>query len=333
MEKRLRAGLIGCGFFGQIQAEAWLRIPEVQLVAACDTDLERARSVCQRAYASAASMLAGETLDFVDIATRPESHLELVRLAAQHGVHAICQKPMAPSWQEAVAMLECAKAAGIRLIIHENWRWQPWFRVAREIISRGDIGEPITYLFRLRRNDGRGPEAYPAQPYFRQMPRLLVFETLVHHLDTARFIFGEIEAVYGQMRRLNPRIAGEDQAIVVVTHEGGLPGLVEGHRFLDLAPDGPVMGEAVFEGQEGILRVAPTGDLWLGERCVWQNRVHQGYRGDSVWAAQRHFARALLEGTPAESEGEEYLKTFAAVEAVYRSVAERRAVRLREVSG
>ncbi len=55
-------------------------------------------------------MLDREQLDFVDIATRPETHLGLVRLAAERRVPVICQKPMASKWAEAVAMVEAAAA-------------------------------------------------------------------------------------------------------------------------------------------------------------------------------------------------------------------------------
>jgi predicted dehydrogenase len=327
----LRAGLIGCGFFGRIQAEAWRRLDGVQLVAACDPLLERAQSLASRAYPTAEEMIERERLDFLDIAAGPESHLPLVRLAAAHGLPVICQKPMAPSWAEALAMVQAAEAAGVRLIIHENWRWQPWFRAAKSHIERGDIGRPLAYLFRVRRNDGRPPAPYPHQPYFRRMPRLLIYETLVHQVDTARFLFGDPAAVYAQARRLNPQIAGEDQALLVLTHPGGLPGVIDGHRYLDLAPDSPLMGEAIFEGEQGALRISPEGDLWLDGRCLWRNQIRQGYRGDSVFAAQQHFLNCLVRGAPCESEARRYLTTFGAVEAAYRSLAEGRAVRLEEI--
>ncbi len=328
---RLRGGLIGCGFFGRIQAEAWRRMPDVEIVAACDRELERARALAPRAYVSAAEMMESEPLDFVDVATGPETHLELVKLAAQYGLPVICQKPMARDWREAVAMVEAAEAAGVRLIIHENWRWQPWYREAAARMRQGEIGRPLTYLFRTRRNDGAGPEAYPAQPYFRLMPRLLIFETLVHLLDTARMLFGEIEAVGALARRVNPLIAGEDHAALLVRHESGLFGIVDGHRFLDLAQESPPMGDAFFEGDGGVLYVSPEGHLLRDGRMVWENRIREGYRGDSVRGAQQHFIRCLRDGVPAESEGREYLKTFAAVEAAYRSLAERRLVKLEEI--
>jgi predicted dehydrogenase len=327
MSEPLRGGIVGCGYFGRIQLEAWARMPETEIVAACDMDLERARSSAPKAYSSPEEMLRGEELDFLDIATRPDSHLPLVRLAAAWKTPVICQKPMAESWSDAVAMVEAAEGAPIRLMIHENWRWQPWYREVQRRIRQGDIGRPLSYWFRTRKRDGGGTAPYPSQPYFAQMPRLLIHETLVHYIDTARFLFGDVETVCAQARRINPVIAGEDQAALILTHEGGLLGVIDGHRFADPVPDGPALGEAGFEGEENILLVRATGDIYLGDHKVWSNQEKQGYKGDSVRATQEHFIHCLLTGEPFESSDREYLKTSAAVEAAYESVAEGRLVR------
>src|SRR5882724_96991 len=93
----LRCGLIGCGFFAQFHIDAWRRMPGVEMAAVADPDLDRARHAAPRAYSTAEEMLDTEQLDFVDIATRPDSHLRLVRLAASRKIPAICQKPMAPT--------------------------------------------------------------------------------------------------------------------------------------------------------------------------------------------------------------------------------------------
>jgi predicted dehydrogenase len=323
----LRGGIIGCGFFAQFHIEGWRRMPDVELAAAVDPDLERARKAAPRVYATAEEMLDAERLDFVDIATRPDSHVALVRLAASRRVPVICQKPMAPGWADAVGMVEAAEAAGIPFMIHENWRWQPWYRALNDLICRGEIGRPIDYWFRTRRNDGSGPAPYPNQPYFAGMPRLLIYETMVHHIDTARFLFGDLTAIYAQARRRNPVIAGEDQALLLLTH-AGVSGIVDGHRFLDPEPDGPVMGEATVEGEAGVLRLLGTGDIFRGSEKIWTNEVREGYRGDSVRATQRHFIDCLRNGVPFESGGREYLKTFRAVEAAYESIAESRAIAL-----
>ena len=327
----MRGAIIGCGFFGGIQMEAWRRMPGVEIAAACDPDLARARQFAPSVYSTAEDLFAREKLDFVDIATRPEHHLPLVRLATQAGVPAICQKPMAPSWELCLAMVDAAESAGVRLMIHENWRWQPWFRAAKKIIDRGDIGRPVAFTFRTRRRDGLGDQPYQVQPYFRTMPRFLIYETLVHHIDTSRFLFGEIATVYARTRTINPIMRGEDQAVLMLTYESNLLGVIDGHRFLDPEPDGPAMGEARFEGDAAALHLEATGDLYLGGKRIWQNQVTEGYRGDSVRSTQQHFIDCLQSGKPFESEARDYLRTVAVVEAAYKSSGEHTAVAISRI--
>ena len=54
--------------------------------------------------------------------------VDRTRMAAERGLPVICQKPMTPTLAEAEAMLADCRAAGVPLFIHENWRWQPWYR-------------------------------------------------------------------------------------------------------------------------------------------------------------------------------------------------------------
>ena len=331
MSSTLKGAMIGCGWFAENHRQAWLRIPEVEIVAAADLRLDRAQRFASRAYASAEQMLDCEQLDFLDIATHATSHFHMVSLACRKRIPIICQKPIAPDWAGALQIVNAADAAGVRLMIHENWRWQPWYRVAHEMIARGDIGPPIGYGFRFRRRDGLGEEPYTEQAYFRQEPRLIIQVTLVHHIDTARFLFGEIDSVYAQASRRNPHIAAEDQAIVTLTHENGTHGWIDGHRFLDPNPDGPAMGDAFFEGELGTLSILATGDVYRDNIRVWKNEVAVGRLGDSVRATLAHFISCLKDGTPFESEGRSYLRTFAAVEAAYRSLAGQRAVSLAEI--
>ncbi|HUJ20568.1 MAG TPA: Gfo/Idh/MocA family oxidoreductase [Bryobacteraceae bacterium] len=331
MRNVLKGGIIGCGFFAERHIEAWRRIPEVEIVAAADPRLDRAQNFAPKAYESAEEMLERETLDFVDIVTRVDTHRRLVRLAVARRIPVICQKPFAPDWPAAVEMVESAESAGVPLMVHENWRWQRWYRVAHEMISRGDIGALIGYGFRTRTQDGVGDEPYPKQAYFRQLRRFLIDEVLVHHIDTARFLFGEIESVCAQTSRRNCRIAAEDQGILILTHEGATHGWIDGHRFLDPNPDGPAMGDAFFEGELGAISIPATGDVFLNNVLAWKNDVTVGYRGDSVRATEAHFISCLKNGSPFESGGRQYLRTFAAVEAAYRSSSEGRVVGASEI--
>ena len=80
--------------------------------------------------------------------------------------------------------------------------------------------------------DGWGENAYiPRQPYFRDYPRLLVFENGIHFIDTYRFLAGEISRVTAWLRRLNPVIKGEDCALIVFEFAGGALGEWDANRY------------------------------------------------------------------------------------------------------
>lgn len=173
----------------------------MQLVGICDTDGAKARAA-QKAvkagtvYTDASAMLSvlGD-LDIIDIVTPPHTHLELVKLAVACGVPTIiCQKPLADTLDEAREIVRVAEDAGARLVVHENFRWQPWHREIRALLHAGAIGEPYQAAFYMRPGDGQGtPPAYvQRQPYFLHMKRFLIHETGVHLIDVFRFFFGEV---------------------------------------------------------------------------------------------------------------------------------------------
>jgi predicted dehydrogenase len=328
----MKGVIISAGYFAGFQAEGWRRIPQAQIVAVADAVPGKARAFADkygipRDYESVEEMFDREKPGFVDIATRPESHLELVKIAAQRGIHVICQKPMAPGWDECVSMVEICAAAKVRLLIHENWRWQPWYREAKRILERGALGGLFQIAFQWRTGDGRGPEPYTVQPYFREMSRLLIYETLVHTLDTFRFLGGEMTSVYCQNRRVNPLIVSEDQSLIQLTFQTGMLGLIDANRISGPVPSPVAMGSMIIEGDAAMLRMSPDGRLWLtghgqAERPHDYPIPTEGYKGDSVRATQAHLLECLQAGTPSESDGRDYLTTVALVEACYRSAAD-----------
>jgi predicted dehydrogenase len=325
----LRGGMIGAGYFAGIQAEAWGRVPGARIVAVADPAPGKAKAFAERWgierwFSSADGLLDASGVDFVDIATRPEAHRGLAELAFRRGLPVICQKPLAPSWEDCVAMVEASEEARARLLVHENWRWQPWYREARRLLDAGAIGRPFQLALQWRTGDGVGPEPYALQPYFREMPLLLVYETLVHHLDTMRYLGGEIRALFCRLRRVNPVLRGEDQALITVSLESGALGLIDANRLSGPERMTPVAGALLVEGDRGSVRVDPQGRLWVAgpERTAAPHDYPipaAGYRGDSVKATQEHLAECLRAGKPCESEGREYLKTVKAVFACYRS--------------
>ena len=333
----LRGVAVGCGFFSRIQMEAWKRMPGVEMVAACDLDqpkLQRfAADFGLAAYDDLDRMIDEAEPDFIDIVTRPSTHLALTRQAVGRGLPTLLQKPIAPTYAEGVEIARVAAESGVRVMINENWRWQRWYREIDAMIRAGRIGGPFYYSMQARAKDGLGPAPFPNQPYFKDMPRFLLFETLVHHIDTARFLFGDFEEVYCQTGKLNPIMAGEDIALILTVHRSGVRGVIDGNRATEPEEPGQALEVARFEGFEAMLRLRHSGDVWLGSERVFDASGAPGYRGDSCYATQRHFVDCLASGEPFESEVGEYLrKTFAVVEACYRSAAEHRPVTIAEVA-
>jgi predicted dehydrogenase len=330
---KLRGVGIGAGYFSSFQYEAWTRIAGVEITAVCDCDLARAAAACERFgqarhYADFREALAREHPDFVDIVTPPATHPEICRAAAEAGVHVICQKPLAPSLDLARAMVQQCAARGVRLMVHENFRFQPWHREIKRLLDSGAIGTRLHSLtFRSRPGDGWGADAYlDRQPYFRTMPRLLVHETGVHFIDTFRYLAGDIVRVYGLLRTLNPVIAGEDCGLLILEFAGGALGVWDANRYNESSSTDPryTFGEFLVEADGGSIRLALDGTLTvqrLGEPEQQHDYIHprRGFSGDCVFVTQQHFVDRLRDGRPFETEGAAYLGTLVVVESLYES--------------
>ena len=332
MAAGLRIAVIGAGYFSQFHVQAWTAMESVAEVFLCDQDRERAQALGERfgvsnVHTDAAQMLARVNCDLLDIVTPPASHLELVRLGCRHGVPMVCQKALAPTFDEALQIVETAERVRLPLIVHENFRFSPWYREARRLLDAGVIGTPHAVAFRLRPGDGQGVDAYLArQPYFQTMPRFLVFETAIHFIDTFRYLLGEVAAVSARLRRINPAIAGEDAGYIIFEFAGGATGLFDGNRLNDHASDNPrrTMGEMWLEGSNGVLRLDGMARLW------W--KPHQGdetehaydrgpdtFAGGAVRNLNEHVVRFLRGEGAAENSGREYLQNIRIQDAVYRS--------------
>ncbi len=338
-----RRGLcIGAGYFAQFHLDAWRRLEEAEIVAVCDLDAEKAETAAKkhgvdRWFTDVEKALTTCDIDFVDIITPPDTHLPLVELAARHGCHVICQKPLAPDFATARQIVELVESYPIRFMVHENFRFQPWHREIRRLLDAKVLGDRLhTLTFRSRFGDGWGSDAYLArQPYFREMPRFLVQETGVHFIDTFRYLAGEIEEVSAILRRLNPGIRGEDAGLLTFRFRDGDVGLWDANRYNEGLAENPryTFGEFLIEGNGGTLRLYADGRMTIqplgaAERDHPYEHSHEGFAGDCVLATQRHFLHGLAEDSPFETEGEDYLRTLSTVEAAYQSAMENRPVKI-----
>ena len=335
----LRGVTVGCGFFGNIHLEAWSGVEGAGIVAAVDRDEAKAGETAGRfglaAYGDLVQAIEEVSPDFVDVATRPDAHLEIVETAAGRGCHVLCQKPVAPTWDESVRLVETCKRHGVRLMINENWRWQPWYRAIKALIEAGTIGRVMTIAISRHEADALLAPPFPNQPYFVDMERFLLLESVIHLIDVARFLGGRIDRVTCHVRRLSGATRGEDNVHLHLGLEGGAWAILYATRCSEPDVPDPVCDQARIEGQRGFLQLERDGTIQVKplRRPAFGHRYPipaSGYRGGSVRAALQHFAGCLSSGAPFETEGEDYLQqVMKAVFAGYQSAERQRPVSLK----
>jgi predicted dehydrogenase len=301
----------------------------VKLVGSCNRDIVKAQATGLPAYANLRTMLKEQTPDLLDVILPPQAHAETIRAALAEGIKwIICQKPFCVDLEEAKQITAEAEAAGTTIVVHENFRFQPWYRAIKNALDNGTIGQLQQVTFRLRPGDGQGSDAYlERQPYFQKMNRFLVHETAVHWVDTFRYLLGDPLSVYADLRKINPAIAGEDAGYILSEHPNGVRALFDGNRHLDHDADNlrRTMGEAMFEGTEGTIELMGSGQVRLrpfgqsDHQVILPADSWDGFGGDCVHALQSHVVSGILENTPFENRAQDYLTVARIERSIYAS--------------
>ena len=334
-----RVVMVGAGYWAQFQVEGW-RDAGAPLRAIANRHLANAQALAARygvprCYDSVQAMLDAERPTLVDVVLPPVAQAPAVRAALERGIPVICQKPFGTDLAQAEALTAMAEAAGVPLVVHENFRFAPWFREMRRLIDAGFFGRVHGASFRLRPGDGQGPQAYlDRQPYFQQMPEFLVRETAVHFIDTFRFLMGEVRAVTARLRKLNPVIAGEDAGVLIFEYDDDRTGLFDGNRLNEHPAKNQrrTMGEMWLEGERGVMRMDGEARLWWqphgGSEAphAYDDGAGRGAFGGASTALQAHVLAHLRNGTPLENAARDYLANLHVQTAAYRSHATGRRV-------
>lgn len=324
----LRVALIGAGMISEHHLIAWSRLGKrAQVVAVADPErgnaLKRAETFgIPKIYTDVSSLLAEERLDAVDIASPRETHAENVELAAAHGIDVLCQKPLAPTLAQAQALVDSV-GTRVRLMVHENWRFRPWYRQIKAWLDEGLIGEPLLANMRMYSSgllpDERGlrPDL-ERQPFMAQETRLLIAEVLIHHIDVVRWLTGPLRVVGARAARTIDMVKGETMASILMETAGGKPVVVSGmmaaagfaprtfDRFELIGADGSAVLDKTSLSCFGTKREDLTYDF------------AQSYQM-SFDAAIRHFVDCLESGERFETGALDNLESLRLVEHAYRA--------------
>ena len=328
-KKKYRGGLIGCGYASGFQLDAWSRIEDAEIVALSSRNRANAQ---QRAdefsismvYTNYLEMLGSETLDFVDIATPPVVHLEMISEAAKRGYSVLCQKPIAETLQELREMIRACDDAGVSFMVNENGRFQPWYRKMKDLIDEGMIGSPF-YANLTSRSRYTLPYMDPTEDQatlLTNMPRLVIYELGVHYLDTLRYLFGEATSVYCLLSQISPQVQGEDLATLIVRFNKLIAVVDMSWASVPVEKYEKIVGwgNVRIEGEQGTIHFTKDGLLRLitddGETSFQfpEDSETIGYQG-----AQQHFIDCLRSKREAETSGHETIKTMELVFGAYRA--------------
>jgi predicted dehydrogenase len=189
--QNLRAGIIGGGWIARVHVPAIDATPGIELVAACDTELERAETIAGprggRAYLRWEEMLEREQLDVLWVCTPPLFHRAPVEAALAAGVHVYLEKPIARTLDDADAIVAAAGASAAICAVGYQWHASELLDDALEALAGQQIGLLVGRNF--------GPVA--GRPWFmdRAQGGGQILERGSHHIDLQRALAGEIVAV------------------------------------------------------------------------------------------------------------------------------------------
>lgn len=225
--------VIGTGRMGSVHVRNLVRkIPEANLVAVCDIRLEVAQALAdelgiERVVRDYHELLADPSIAAVLIATSTDTHAMIVAHAARAGKHIFCEKPLALDLASIDEALAAVDAAGVKLQVGFNRRFDAALRRVQETVASGEIGRPC-----ILRIASRDPEP-PSTQYARESGGMYLDMT-IHDFDMARFQVGEVEEVYAMGGVLVAPWLGEagdiDTDIVTLRFANGALGVIDNSR-------------------------------------------------------------------------------------------------------
>lgn len=332
--------LVGSGRMGAFHgATLARRLPGARLVAVADPAPGAAQRLVDDlglaeeagACTDPAAVLADPAVDAVVIAAPARTHADLVVAAAAAGKAVFCEKPMAVTLADADRAIDAARAAGVVLQVGFNRRFAADWREARVLLDAGRLGTP-----RLLRSVTRDPGGFdPA----RVAPDTIFLETLIHDLDTLRFLNPgaepvEVHATADALVEPAWRDRGLlDTAVVVVRFDNGSVGVAE--ACFEAVYGYDVRGEVL--GSGGMVTLGDgrrSGLVFSGAagREVATVRSDQELLAEAYTAEMAAFVDAVRTGAPALVGGEDARAALAIALAAAASVREHRPVRVDEVA-
>lgn len=345
--KDFRIGCIGSGFIMKDCHLVSYRQGGLTPYAIASRTYENAKAVAQahdipNIYESWEELIEDTNIEILDIAIPPDQQLSVVKEAVKkkHIKGILCQKPLAMNTEEAREIVGLCEEAGIKLGVNSNMRYDQSMRALKTILEQGILGEPVLATIEMR--------AIPHwQDFLHKYDRIEILNMGIHHVDIFRYLFGDPEYITAVARK-DPRTTfnhidgiaqytfqyendlmasslddvwawpgeGTEEDMYIKWRVEGLDGMAQGTlgwpKYPERVPSTIEFTSKQFPNQW----IRPTWDK------VWFP--------DAFLGTMSQLLRAVENDTEPEISGHDNLKTMAAIDACYQSIAEKRTINFKQ---
>ncbi len=313
--KKLGVAVIGTGFWGKNHARVYKELAKTKLVAICDIDPARAKTIAQqfstKPYTNSANMLKNKEIDAVSVCSWSTNLAKEALRVLKAGKHVLVEKPMAENVKQAKELLEIADKEGLHLTVGFLMRFIPGLQYIREAVENKKIGSLVCAT---AKRVSQWPERIGDVG--------VVKDTAIHDIDVMRYIFNKdpitVYAKTGSMRHRK----FEDYAQIMLSYKDGKSAFIESNWLTPYKTR-----TLIVTGSEAIMKLDYiTQELMVEDtketvqpRYAWQ---------EPLKLELQHFADCILEKKKPLITGADGLKALQIAEAALQSSAKNRAIRL-----
>lgn len=225
--KPVRLAVAGLGWIGRKHAQLIDSHHGCLLAGVCDIDNRHATIAEQFGvpfHRNIEDVLKREAPDGVVIATPNGMHGAMAEECARHSVHALIEKPIAGTLEEAHRIVRVGDESAICILVGHHRRYSPFIQEARSVVRGGELGTPVavSMLWALMKPDDYFDLAWRC----RRPGGGPTFINLIHELDSLRFICGEIRQVYTVASSAVRKLDVEDSLAITLSFENGMVGSI-----------------------------------------------------------------------------------------------------------
>ena len=339
--KKLKGALIGCGFFAENHILAWKELRNIEIICVCDLDIKKANKFKSKfnilnSYSSIELMLKKHKIDFVDVVTTMETHLNIGKILSKYKIPTSIQKPFAENLSNAKKIVSFYKKNKTPLMVHENFRWQSPLLKLKEIINKEQLTKPHYAKISFRHAN---PVGYTNQTYLYDLKEYLTLDVGIHLFDLSRFFMGEAKSIYTVNQNTNNKFKGETDFISLIRNKNKSITIVDASISSIKKPDRFAQTLVNLEFSNGSIDLDYNYKITLHKKN--KKKIFDGKPKKYKWISKpwdqiqesvinthKHFIDSLINNIEHDTSGEDNIMSLSLVFNSYKSDKLRKEVKI-----